>query len=111
MKNTTHIPKPTTQTHDSNPLLETLVAELVRQHEGKRWLLITQQHDFPCEAAPHDAREDVILDLANAMTCHCATVAIFHKGKRLAPGEVEALETEALDVLGPISRAKAEGKL
>jgi hypothetical protein len=111
MKNTTHDTLPTIET--TNAELEAQIAEIIKQHEGKplEWLLVTQQHDFPCEGAPHDAREVFIQDLANALTCHCAPIAILHQGKRLTVAEVEVLEKEALELLGPISRAKAEGRL
>ena len=92
--------------------IEAQIADILQKLDGKvyEWLLLTVQHDGPCEGAPHDEREDLVRDLAKALTCHCNPEAIFHQGKRLTAEEVAALETEALDLLGPISRAKAEGK-
>jgi hypothetical protein len=98
---------------DAEADLEVQVADILKQLGGNvyEWLLITGWHDFPCEGAAHDYREDTVRDLADALTCHCGTVAIFHQGRRLTTAEVETLEKEALGLLGPISRAKAEGKL
>ena len=98
---------------DAETPIETQITEIIKILDGEifGWLLITQQHIFPCEAALHNTREDFIQDLGNAMTCHFATVAIFHQGRRLASEEVEALEKEALGGLGPISKARAQGKI
>ena len=73
------------------------------------WLLITQQLIFPCEAHRHDSRQSLIGDMADALACHCFIAAVYHHGRRLSDDEIAPLRAEALDGLGPISRARADG--
>ena len=95
---------------DPNADTEVQITEIIRKLDGEifGWLLITQQHIFPCEAAIHDTLEDLICDLGDAMTCHYSTVAVYHQARRLEPEEIAALEKAALDGLGSISRARTE---
>jgi hypothetical protein len=89
------------------------IAEIIRKLDGKifGWLLVTQQHIFPCEAAIHDTKENLICDLGDAMTCHCCVVAIYHQARRLSTEEIAPLEKAAFDGLGSISKARAQGKI
>jgi len=105
-------PMATLEASDPEAALEAEVAKIIQQLDGENyeWLLIAQQHDFPCEVMRFDCREDLVREMANALTCHYHTMAIFHQGKRLASEAFTALENEGLELLGPISRARAEGK-
>jgi len=104
----------TKQTLNTEALaFEAEVTEFIKGLSGDsdEWTLITQQHDFPFEVASHDTREMLTGDLADALTCHYATVAILHRQRRLTCDEVQALELEAMEILGRISRARAKGRL
>ena len=96
---------------DADADLEVQVAEIIKNLNGKyfAWLVITQQHDDPCEAVFHDNRENFVCDLGNAMTCHCSIVAVYNQGLRLTPAEIQPFEAEAFNGLGPISKARAKG--
>ena len=98
---------------DADADIEVQIAEIIKQLDGKyfAWLLITQQHIFPCEAVLHDNRESFICDLGDAMTCHCSVVAVYNQGRRLTPAEIQPLEEEAFNGLGLISKARAQGKI
>jgi hypothetical protein len=78
-----------------------------RQYE---WLLITCETIFPFEATIHSDQESLIHDLGNALTCGHCVEAIFHQGSRLSEEQQKELELQAIKLLGPISRAMAEGK-
>ena len=71
---------------DPNAAIEDQIAEIIRKLDGEifGWLLITQQHSFPCEAAMHNAMQDLIRDLGDAMTCHYSIEAIYHQARRLS---------------------------
>lgn len=96
---------------DANAEFEVQVAEVLRKHgdNSSEWLLITQQLIFPCEANVHASRESLIGDMADALTCRYFIVAIYHQGRRLSDDEIAPMRAEALDGLGPISRARADG--
>ena len=98
---------------DANADIDVQIAEILRKHgdTNSEWLLITQQSIFPCEAQVHASRESLISDMGNALTCHCSIAAIYHRGRRLSDDEIAPLRAEALDGLGPISRARADGVL
>lgn len=88
------------------------VAEIVSKVPGTEygWLLVTQQYDFPCEGRIHATRDGLIGDLGDALATSCYPVAIYHNGHELTEDEGKVLQSEAIEGLGPISRAKAEGR-
>lgn len=98
---------------DTDASIEAQVAEILQKHgnASSEWLLLTQQQIFPCEANVHTCRESLVDDMANALTCHCFIVAIYHQSRRLTDDEIAPLRAEALDGLRPISRARADGLL
>jgi hypothetical protein len=98
---------------DGMATLDAQVKEILEKLIDKNyeWLLIVRQYDFPCDATIHNTKEDLIYDLGNVLTCSCLIVGIYHQGRRLSKAEIGPLEKEALDGLGPISRARAEGKI
>lgn len=98
---------------DTDADIEVQIAEIIRKHgdTSSEWLLVTQQLIFPCEANVHASRESLVGDIADALTCHCFIAAIYHRGRRLSDDEIAPLRAEALNSLGPISRARADGVL
>lgn len=98
---------------DADASMEAQVGELLRKLRdvSHDWLLITQQLIFPCEAHIHGSRESLIGDMADALTCRCLIAAVYHQGRQLSEDEIAPLRAEALDSLGPISRARADGLL
>lgn len=89
------------------------VDEIFSNLKGKsyEWLLITDQSGDGCMGAIHPNRGAVIYELGNALTCHVRVAAVFHQGRKLSEKEVAPLVNEALNGLGPVSRASAEGQL
>jgi hypothetical protein len=79
----------------------------VQSHE---WILIHSQHDGPCEGELFGDREPLVCILANLLTCHCDIEAVYHRGSPISDSEMRSLTQEAMDGLGPMSRARAEGK-
>lgn len=73
------------------------------------WLLITAQHDLPCEDTKHESRDALLGDLANALATRSAVIGIFHRGEEVSQVEHSQLVSEAKEQLGPISRFKADG--
>ncbi len=57
----------------------------------------------------HD-RFNLIGEMGDMLACNRAIIAIWAEGASLTPDAVDALRQEALEGLGPISRAKAEGR-
>jgi hypothetical protein len=78
---------------------------------NNEWFMITQETIFPAEGRRYGSREDFMVDLGGALTCHHHVLAIFHQGRRIQDHETEGFKREALDDLGPISRARADGRL
>lgn len=89
------------------------VEEIVRKVEATpyEWMLITQQLIFPCEANLHSSRESLIADMAGALACHYNIVAVHEAGRPITEAELKSMQAEALGGLGPISKARAEGRL
>ena len=75
------------------------------------WFMITQQTIFPAEGVRHATRDEFISDLASALTCHYRVLGVYYQGHRLPDVEIEAFKKEAVDGLGPISRARADGRI
>jgi len=96
---------------DADADFEIQVAEILGKLGDTRceWVSITQQQIFPCEANIQNSKESLIGDMANALTCHCLIAAIYHQGRQLSDAEIAPLTKEALEILGPISRARADG--
>ena len=88
------------------------IQEIVNKTKGAfpEWLLVTQEKIFPPESAAHSSRDSLIGDMGSALTCHHHIIAIFHRGERISATDVEALEKEAYEGLGPISQARARGE-
>lgn len=62
------------------------------------------------EVTGFEDRFQLIGEMGDMLACNQAIVAIWAAGSLLAPAAVDALRHEALEGLGPISRAKAEGR-
>lgn len=62
------------------------------------------------EVETYTDREKLLGQMANLLTFGYTMVAILRDGKLLTPEESDELRQEALEGLGPISRAKAEGR-
>ncbi len=55
-------------------------------------------------------RQTLVFDVADLMTVGFRIIAVILEGSPITPSEIDAIKLEALDCLGPISRAKAEGR-
>lgn len=73
------------------------------------WLLIVQQSIYPYDATIHPTEDALINGIGSALACRASVVAIYNRGRQLSDDEVSLLHSEALNELGPISRARAEG--
>lgn len=65
---------------------------------------------FEYKVTNFNDRFDLIGQLCDLLACNYAIVAIRASGVLMTPDEVDLIRQEALESLGPISRAKAEGR-
>lgn len=69
-----------------------------------------EEESLEYEVTGFDDQEELLGELGDLLTFGHTLVAIWRDGASLPPATVDELRQEALDGLGPISRAKAEGR-
>lgn len=63
------------------------------------------------ELSHFETRGRLVYTIADCMTCYYDVLAVLEDGVEWSYGEIEAAKAEAVEELGPISRAKAERRL
>ena len=58
-----------------------------------------------------DSRDDTLAHMGNCYACGSPVWAVYHGGKRIAEVDQEKLKAESIDGLGPISKARALGRI
>ena len=53
-------------------------------------------------------RDELVSSIADLMTTQCEILAVLERGVSWSFAEIEKAKLEAVELLGPISRAKAE---
>lgn len=84
--------------------------EVVKPHFALLTAHEDEEESLEYEVTGFDDQEQLLGELGNLLTVGHTLVAILRNGKILSPEETEGLRQEALEGLGPISRAKAEGR-
>ena len=74
------------------------------------FVLVTARDDEDVRDCEHKTREEVIGDIADAMTTAYDILAVVENGEKWTFDAIESAKLEAVEGLGPISRAKAEGR-
>jgi hypothetical protein len=72
--------------------------------------LIVARDDAGLGPEHFETRGEVVFTIADRMTTHCDIVGVLEGGIPWSFSEIEAAKLEAVEQLGPISRAKAEGR-
>jgi hypothetical protein len=86
------------------------LAHIVSLRPIPPYALVLVQHDQPIEIETHKSHDEVMFSLENCLATCTDILAIVKDGKNLDFEEIEALKREAIEGLGPISRATAEGR-
>ncbi|SDR81984.1 hypothetical protein [Opitutus sp. GAS368] len=72
--------------------------------------LIIARDDAGLNTEPLKSREEVVFTIADRMATSCDILAVLERGVVWSFPEIEQAKLEAIEQLGPISRAKAEGR-
>lgn len=84
--------------------------EVVRPHFALLTVSEDEDESPEYEVTGFDGLEKLLGELGDLLTLGHTLVAIWREGASLPPAAVEELRQDALEGLGPISRAKAEGR-
>lgn len=93
--------------HYSMPLAAAL-AEVRSRSPRPQFFAIYARDDEPLSVSVHENEADIIGTMADYMTTQCDVLAVCANGVDLSFDEIEEWKLEAVEGLGPISRAKAE---
>lgn len=88
--------------------LATALAEVRSRSPRPQFFAIYARDDGPLEVSVHENEADIIGTMADYMTTECDVLAVCANGVDLSFDEIEEWKLEAVEGLGPISRAKAE---
>ena len=84
--------------------------EVAKPHFAMLTVSEDEEESLEYEVTGFDDQEQLLVELGNLLTHGHTLVAIWRDGASLPPDAVDELRQDALEGLGPISRAKAEGR-
>lgn len=91
--------------------IEVFVRDMTKKKPVFAVLSIQEEWDeSEYEVTGFEDRKNFMGSLGDMLACSYSIVAIWANGRDLTPAEVDGLRQEAIEGLGPISRAKAEGR-
>ena len=86
------------------------LAEVRRKPMAQPFVIVYAREGEPLEINTFKNEKDMIRSLMDSLATQYHVLAILENGKELSFPEIEARKRQAIELLGPISRAKAEGR-
>lgn len=90
--------------------LAATVKEIQSRVPPPMFATIYAREDEGVSAQVYESKDDLEFDMVNALPTGYEVLAVWDGGKELGFPEIETLKREIIEGLGPISRAKAEGR-